>query len=180
MIAAAEPAAGHGAPRSEMDVSGTMVLMTWLAFGVAAFILHRIAWKPMLRALDRRETMIRKSVDDAERARKAVESAAERQKAMLAEADAKARAIVEEARAAAGAMASGIETEARAEARRLVAEAAAEIDNQRRRAVESLREDAARIATDLAGRILEDRAAGPEGAAFTERAIRDLEGHGPI
>ena len=179
MIATAEPAAGHGQPRSEMDVSGTMVLMTWLSFGVAAVILHRIAWKPMLRALDRREGMIRRSVEDAEKARKAIEHASERQKTVLAEADAKARGIVDEARKAAAAAAALIEAEARADARRLVDEAAVEIDNCRRKAVESLRSDAARLAADLAERILTGRAAGPEGAAFTERAVRDLEEHGP-
>lgn len=174
------PTAHEPARKSEMDVSGLMILLTWVSFGLAAVILHRIAWKPMLRALDRRETMIRKSVDDAERARKTVEQAAERQTAMLAEADGKARALLEEARKTAAAMATGIEAEARTEARRLVAEAAAEIENQRRRAVESLRDDAARMATDLAERILKERAAGADGPAFTERAVHDLEGHGHV
>lgn len=179
MIATADPAAGPDTPRSEMDVSSTMVLMTWLSFGVAAFILHRIAWKPMLRALERRETMIRKSLEDAEKSRKSVEHAADRQRQMLDEAHARSQAIVEDARKAAATLAATIETEARQEARRLVVEAAGEIENQRRKAIESIRGEAAELAADLAENILNNRAAGPEGAAFTARAVGNLETHGP-
>ncbi len=179
MIATADPAAAPGAHHSEMDVSSTMVLMTWLSFGVAAFLLHRIAWKPMLRALERREAVIRKSVADAEKVRQSIDHAAERQKAILAAADAKARGIAEEARKAAAAMTVSIERDAREQARRLADDAALQIENSRRKAIESLRGDAAALAADLAERILTERAAGPEGAAFTERAIREMESHGP-
>lgn len=178
IVATAEPA-HTDPPRSEMDVSGRMVVLTWVSFGLAAFILHRIAWKPMLRALERREAMIRKSIEDAEKARKSVEHAAERQKAMLGDADAKARGIAEDARKAAAAMTVSIERDAREQARRLADDAAVQIENSRRKAIESLRGDAAALAADLAERILTERAAGPEGAAFTERAIREMESHGP-
>ena len=179
LIAVVEPAAdapaGH---RSEMDVSGRMVILTWVAFALAAVILHRIAWKPMLRALDRRETTIRKALEDADRARKAVESAAEKQKAILAAADARAREIVDDARQSSAAMSAAIEHEARTQARRLIEDATQEIDNSRRQAIEAIRADAARLAADLAERILRDRARGPEEAAYTERAARSLESDG--
>ena len=43
------------APTSAIDISGKMVLLTWTAFLIAAILLHRLAWKPILRALDKRE-----------------------------------------------------------------------------------------------------------------------------
>ncbi len=179
IVATAGPAAAEPAPRSEMDVSGRLVVLTWVSFALAAVILHRIAWKPMLTALERREERIRKSVEDADKARRSAEHAHARQKEMLDEAVAKAREIVDDARKSAAAMATQVETEARAEARRLVDEAAAEIENSRRKAFESLRSDAALLAADLAERVLAARAAGPEGEAFTDRAVRDLESHDP-
>jgi F-type H+-transporting ATPase subunit b len=179
IVATAGTAAAEPLPRSEMDVSGRMVVLTWVSFALAAIILHRIAWKPMLTALERREARIRKSVEDADKARRSAELAEARQREMLAGAVAKAQEIVDDARTSAAVLAATIEEEARTQARRLVDEAAAEIENSRRKALESLRGDAALLAADMAERILTARAAGPAGEAFTERTVRDLEGHDP-
>lgn len=160
---------------SQLDPSPTMLMLTWVTFAIAAVVLYRIGWKPVIRALDKREADIRKALDEAAAARAQTDSAVETQKRVLAEADAKARQIVEDARRSADAMADAIGEKARAEAQSMVEEATREIDRHRLDAVESLRREAAELAIEVAGRILADRGAGPDGRAFTERMQRSLE-----
>lgn len=175
VMAVASDASGAARPRSQMDLSGTMSLLTWVTFILAAIVLYRIAWKPILRTLDKRERDIAKSVEDMDKARAATAGALEEQKRILAEADVRARQIVEEARRSAEAMAVALDQKARGEARGMVEEAAREIERHRLEAVASLRREAAELAIEAAGRILSERGAGPDGRAFSERMERSME-----
>jgi len=71
-----------------------------VSFCIVCFLLHRFAYKPVLRILDERRTQIAKNVADTERIRVELEQAeAERHRIML-QAEAKATKILEEAHAA--------------------------------------------------------------------------------
>ena len=39
-------------PSDVMQISDKMILLTWLAFGLTAFLLHKLLWKPILRAVE--------------------------------------------------------------------------------------------------------------------------------
>ena len=173
-LAVAPAGEAAGKVPSQFDIAGTMSLLTWGTFLVASIILYKIAWKPILRALDKREKDIRKALDEAEEARARTAGTVEEQKRLLAEAEARGRQIVEEARRSADALAAAADARSTERSRRLVAEATQEIEQQRRQAVESLRREAAALAVEAAGRILAERGAGAEGRSFTERMGREL------
>lgn len=153
-LAAVEPAA---AAPSAMDVSGRMVILTWVAFSLAMLILNRIAWKPMLRVLDRRERAIRKSMEDAEAARKAAEEAQAERKAIAERTEAEMRRLLDEARRKAESFSAEAQSRASEEARRMIDEAARQIEQQRRQALESLRAEAALLSESATRKILEAR-----------------------
>ena len=86
-LAVAPSGEAAGKVLSQFDISGVMSLLTWGTFLVASFILYKIAWKPILRTLDKREKDIKKALDEAEQARAGTAGAVEEQKRLLAEAE---------------------------------------------------------------------------------------------
>lgn len=164
------------APGSEvMKVSHELVLLTWATFLIAAFLLHKLAWKPLLRALEHREKGIRDALDGAAAARQETARVREEGRKAVAEAAEKARLLAEEARRAAARTAAAIEQEARDQARRLLEEADREIAAARQRAAEDVRRESARLAVDMAGRLLRDEVTPEQMTAYTRRVARTLE-----
>ena len=179
---AMEPAADEAGvkilgPGSQMDVSGWMSLLTWATFIVAFILLYKLAWKPILNVLERREKEIAKSLEDAAKAREMAGNAIVEQKRILHEAAEQARRVHDEARQAALALASSVEARAREQARSMIEEAAREIEFQRAQASASLRIETAELAAQLAEKVLTGRACDPERTGFTQRMVSELEQH---
>jgi len=154
----------RGGARSTMDVDARMVALTWLAFVLALVILQRIGWKPMLRALARREGHIRGALDEAEKTRQAAAAAREAQAEAARQAEAERRRLLDEARRHADALARSIEQDAREAARREMEAGRADVARQQEKSLEILRGEAAQIAAAAAARILAARADDDGGA----------------
>ena len=179
---AMEPAADEAGvrilgPGSQMDVSGWMSLLTWTTFIIAFVILYKLAWKPILNVLDRREKEIAKALEDAAKAREATEKAVAEQKRILSEAAEEARRIHDEARQAALALASSVEARARDQSRAMIEDASREIEFQRAQASASLRIETAELAAQLAEKVLTGHTCDPERADFTRRMVSELQQH---
>jgi F-type H+-transporting ATPase subunit b len=173
--AAVPPDGAHNVRAFRADeVSGRMVLLTWAAFLIAVILLHRLAWKPILRALDKRERDIRDALDGAERARREAAQADERNRRAMAEAAERARALAEESRRAAERTAARLEAEARDKARRVAEDAAREIADSRRRAADDLRRETAGLAIALSERLLAERLTPEQRRAYEAHAIESL------
>lgn len=105
-----EPAPESGAV---LDFSGTMVLLTWVAFLIAAIVLGKLLWKPILRFVEAREDEIKASLEDAMKARKAAEEADAKAAETLAQAERDARAKADAQAQAAQRHIAALEAEAR-------------------------------------------------------------------
>ncbi len=173
-----EAAVASMPPRNEvgnvLKVSDTMVTLTWLAFLIACFALYKLAWKPILQALDRREDKIRQSLKEAADIQAQAAMDREAQRMMLEEARREAAAIVERARSAAEAAAQAAEEQSRAEAENRVRAAAEEIGRAKEKAVAELRREASGLALDLAGRVLGKKLDAEADRELTDRLIREI------
>ena len=171
------PAAPGGEAQlgSVLAVSDKMVGLTWLAFLLACFALHKLAWKPISTALDRREDKIRQSLKEAADIQSRAAMDREAQKMIMAEATKEAAAIVERARTAAEATAKAVEANSRAEAENLIRDAQAEIVRAKEKAVAELRREASDLALEVAGRVLEKKLDAATDRELTDRLIREIE-----
>jgi F-type H+-transporting ATPase subunit b len=163
----------HGAP-GVMDVSGALMGLTWVTFILMTVILYKVAWKPILDGLQRREDVIRKSLEDAQRIRDEMAAIEDVRSRIVSEADDKARDIVETARKAAVETAGVIEAKAREEAQILVENAEREIRAAHDKAVTSLRRESADLAIDLARRIIGENLDEARSRQLTEQIIRKI------
>ncbi len=84
-----QPVEEHG--NDVLGFDGQMVLLTWVAFLIAAVLLGKLLWKPILNVLEAREAEIKNSLDDAAKARKAAQDADALASQTLANAEKEAR-----------------------------------------------------------------------------------------
>ena len=170
------PAAGHSAGASEgvIDISGRLMLLTWITFFVMAYVLFKVAWKPILKGLDMRERSIRKALEEAAKAREELEEVEARGKRQLAETQARAEEMMIQARAAAAAAAAAAEKQARDETRAMLEDAHRQIQAATEKARARLREDSADLAVALAGKLIGERIDAARDTELVERLAKEI------
>jgi F-type H+-transporting ATPase subunit b len=129
-------------------------LWTLVIFGLVVFVLGKYAWGPLLQQLQTRENFIREALAKADRDRLEAEARLKEYHDKLAAARAEATAIVDEGRRDADVLKHRIEDDARHEASQLIERAKREIEIATETATKELYTLSAKLATDIAGRIL--------------------------
>ncbi len=154
-----------------MNVAPQMMVLTWITFGILAFVLYKKAWKPILAGLDQREATLRKAVDDAAHIRDELAKLDEKQRVIIAAADAKAKEIVDAARGAASEAGTAIENKAREESQILLENAQREIRSEREKAVASLRKESADLAIGLSRKVIGESLDENRGRELVDRIL---------
>ena len=167
-----EPAAEQ--PIGFMSPEVNIVILTWVAFFLLLAILRKYAWQPISAALDAREAAIRKSIEDADRAKEELNKINESRAKMIAEAELKAREMIEHARKAAVEAAKTIEQKARSEGQILIENALREIKTEQEKALASLRTESAHLAVQLAGKLIHENLDTKKNRELVDRLIKEI------
>ena len=140
----------HAEHQAENPISpdAKLVVLTWITFGIVAFLLYKIAWKPILAALDVRESKIRQSLVDATEAREELERIEQTRKHMIAETVKETKALVASAREEAGKAASLVEAGAHDKVKIMYENAARDIEAMTHKSIADLRQEQADIVLD--------------------------------
>jgi F-type H+-transporting ATPase subunit b len=154
--ALAAEAGEHGKPNL-LSIDVVVAVATIVVFLLLLFVLTKTAWKPILEGLQAREEAIRASVEGAERANAEAKRIREEFEGRLHAAADEARKIVEEGRKDAEALRAKIEADASAEAEARRERALKDIELARDAALKELHERVAVLATEVAGKIVEER-----------------------
>jgi F-type H+-transporting ATPase subunit b len=159
MALAAGPALAAEAEGGEASLSPFAgdfgnALWTLIIFVLVLVVLGKYAWGPILSSLQTRETFIRESLETAQRDRQESERRLREYEERLAQARTEATAIVEEGRRDAATVRHKIEEDARREADKMIERAKREIQIASEAATKDLYSVSARLATELAARIL--------------------------
>jgi F-type H+-transporting ATPase subunit b len=144
----------QGAEAGVMSISPMMIGLTWVTFILVTFILYKVAWKPILAALDKREETIRKAQENAAQIREELQKMEDARRKSQAEADNQARDILAAARRAAEEAGRVIEEKSRKEAQILVENAERDIGKAREKAIAALRKESADLSIALAGKLI--------------------------
>lgn len=137
-----------------LSIEPGLLIWTIITFVILLIVLRKVAWKPLLAALEQRENTIRNALDEAQRARQESEQLLAENRRILANANREATRILEQGREEAERLRSSIAEQARAEAQRTIDEARREITRERQLAVQELKRVAADLALVAAGRLL--------------------------
>jgi len=128
---------------------------TMVIFVLVLVVLGKYAWGPLLDALQKREAYIRESLETARRDRLEAEARLREYMEKLAAARAEATVIIDEGRRDAEVVKRRIEEHAKQESQKMIERAKREIDTAMAEATRQLYALSAKLATELAARIIE-------------------------
>ena len=169
------PGALQNMPSGVMDMSGQMVVLTWVAFAIAAAALHRLLWKPILKAVGERERTVADALEGAAQARQEVAEVEARGQALVQQAEEDARAVAARAMRDAEAIHAKADAEARADAAARMEEARRVIEGEHRKAFETLRLDAADRLTDALERMLRQNLTEEQKQAYQADLMKEVK-----
>ena len=154
-----------------MRPEALVALWTWITFGAVSFILYKVAWKPILAALDAREARIRNALDDAEAVREKLATIDETKSRLIQEAEEEAKQIIADARTAAGEAGAQVEKRAAEKVSILYENAARDIATIKEKTVAVMQSEQAEIVINLAGRLVEENLDDDKNRALTDKML---------
>jgi F-type H+-transporting ATPase subunit b len=116
--------------------------------------MKKLAWGPLLQAIDEREKSVRESLEGAKSARDEAASLLEQHKAAMREAGREREEIIKKALAEAESLKSDLAAKARSESEQMVAKAREQIQREKTQAIAELRGQVADIAMQAASKIV--------------------------
>lgn len=158
-----------------MKVSGQMVVLTWIAFIIAALVLHKLLWKPILRAVEGREKEIADAYAGAEKARNELANAEINHKHVVAQAKTDARQIVERATRDAAAIKSKADADTHQLMNRRIEEAQRAIQAEYQKAFETLRLDAASRLSSALERMLKQNLTDEQKKKYQDELLSEVK-----
>lgn len=172
--AAAGHGGGHAGQANPLDFQRDLALWTAVVFLVLLAILWRFAWGPIAKGLASREQMIADQIAQAERSNEEARRLLDDYQQKLAQSQAEVRAILEQARRDGEQTGRELIEHSRGEAKREQEKALREIEQAKDGALKELAERSARLAVDLAGKIVGSRLEPADHARLIEQAIADF------
>ena len=151
-----------------------LIFWTAITFVIVLLILKKVAWGPILNALEEREKGIQSSIDRAHKAKDESEAILRKNKELFAKADAESDRIIREGRDYAEKLRADIAEKAQAEAKKIITSAKEEIEQEKRSALDVLRNEVADLAVKGAEKIIKTTLDAELQKKIVDSMIQDL------
>jgi F-type H+-transporting ATPase subunit b len=152
-----------------------LYIWTIVTFLALVTLLARFAWRPLLQALDKRQALIKQSLDDAQQAKLELERLQQESTQIIRQARVEAESIVANSRAYAEKLKDEIKAKARADADVIVQNAERQIQTETRRALEQIRVEAADLSVMIASKLIQRNLTKEDNARLIEQALEQVE-----
>jgi F-type H+-transporting ATPase subunit b len=152
-----------------------LFLWTILTFLVLVTLLAKFAWRPLLQALDSRQELIRKSLDDAQQAKQELERLQHESAQIIRQARIDAEAVVAQSRSDAAKLREEMRQKAKAEADGIVRNAERQIQLETQRALQQIRHEAVDLSVMIASKILRRNLTKEDNEKLIEEALKQVE-----
>jgi len=152
-----------------------LFIWTILTFLILLALLAKFAWRPLLAALDERQSSIRKALDDARKAKQELEGIHVESAKLLAQARSEAAEIVSRSRSDADRFREEMKEKARTEAAGLVRNAERQIELETTRALQQIRQEAVDISIGIASKLLQRNVSKEDNERLIAETFQQLE-----
>jgi F-type H+-transporting ATPase subunit b len=152
-------------------------LMVWtiVCFGITFFVLKRYAFGYIQKAIEERRDRIRRSLEEADKARDEARRLLQEHRALIGEARGQAEEILAEARRVADSQRKRVKDETEADRQRRLEETKRQIEAETHRALQQIRAEVAELTlvatSKVTGKVLDDS----DHRRLIEDAIEDLD-----
>ena len=156
-----------------------LYIWTIVTFLVLVAALAKFAWRPLLEALERREDQIRKSLDDAQKAKQELEKLNVESQRILAAARTEAEQILSSTRSDANRFREELKQKAQVEAAGIVKNAEKQIALETARALQQIRTEAVDISVAIASKLLARNVSKEDNERLIEETFKQIEERRP-
>ena len=152
-----------------------LFIWTIITFLVLLFALKKLAWGPLLAALEARQNSIRQSLDDAQQAKQELERLNAESAQIIARARQDADAIITQSRSDGDRLREEIRQKARSEADLIVKNAERQIQLETSRALEQIRHEAVDLSVMIASKIIQRNLTKEDNERLIDEAMRQVQ-----
>ena len=137
-----------------LNLDPGMMIWGWVTFIVLLILLYKVAWKPILSTIDKRENTIQDSLDSAKNAQEEAEKLLSKHQEMIKSAEQEAQNLIRENKDLAEKSKQEILAEARNTAQNFIEKAKADIEKEKEAALLSLRTEVADLVITATRKII--------------------------
>ena len=154
-----------------LEVHGGLLAWTVITFLILLVVLKKIAWGPIISALETRETEIRDALNSAEKARKDAEKATNEYEELMRKAQIEAQQIIAEGKSAGERIKNDIEVKASEKADAIIAKAKDQIEVERKNAIQDIRTSVIELSMQAAAKVIEKNLDSNDNRELIDKAI---------
>jgi F-type H+-transporting ATPase subunit b len=145
-----------------------------LIFIFLVLLLKKFAWKPILDTVNERESSIKDAMSEADKARNEMLAIQESNQKVLKEARAEREALLKDARNTGAEIIAQAKTDAKTEANKIISQAQEAIQNEKRAAVNELKNQVAQISLEIAEKVIDTELANKDKQAqLVDKLLKD-------
>ena len=152
-----------------------LFIWTILTFLVLLGLLAKFAWRPLLKALEGRQEAIKKSLEDADRAKEELARMQQESAKIIEQARVEADSILSRTRSDADRLREELKVRAKEEADTMIRNAEQQIQLQTRQALQQVRHEVGDIAVTIASKLLERNLTNEDNDRLIRETLRQLE-----
>ena len=152
-----------------------LFIWTILTFLVLLALLAKFAWRPLLQALESRQELIRKSLDDAQQAKQELERLQAESAQIIRKARVEAETIISNSRSDGERLREEIKQKARADSDAIVRNAERQIQLETTRALQQIRHEVADLSVQIASKLIQRNLSREDNEGLIEETLRQLE-----
>ena len=152
-----------------------LFIWTILTFLVLLALLAKFAWRPLLAALETRQEAIKKSLDDAEKAKQELARLQQESAKIIEQARVDADSILAKTRSDAERLREDLKAKAKEEADAMVRNAGQQIQLQTRQALQDIRQEVADVAVMIASKLIERNLAKEDNDRLITETLKQIE-----
>ncbi len=157
-----------------LRVDPGLLLWTIITFVVMLLILWKVAWRPIVDAMDARAEKVRFEIDNAERTRQEAEKLLAQHKAMMDNAKNEASQIISKGREEAEKMKNEILERANNDSRAIAERAKKEIELAKDKALTDIKTEVVLLSTGIASKIISKNIKPEDQKALVEEALNKI------
>ncbi|NND89049.1 MAG: F0F1 ATP synthase subunit B [Flavobacteriaceae bacterium] len=158
------------------DFSFGLFIWQIILFVLLLFLLRKFAWKPILKAVEDRETGIKDALDSAEKAKLEMANLQADNEKLLQEARSEREAMMKEAREMKAKMIADAKEEAQTEANKTIANAQVAIEGEKKAAIAELKATVATLSVEIAEKVVKNELSSKESQlALVDSMLKDAD-----
>tara|TARA_B110000467_G_scaffold92776_1_gene83830 strand:- start:1721 stop:2221 length:501 start_codon:yes stop_codon:yes gene_type:complete len=154
-----------------------LFIWTIITFLLLCFVLAKFAWKPLIKMLDDRENMIRRSLEDAEKAKLELESLNQESEAITAKARSEAQSILAQSKSVAEKVKEDTITKAKEQAIKIRDDAKKQILVEKDKAIADIKQEVVNLTLLVAEKLINKNLNDADNKLLIEESLKKVKSY---